>query len=101
MGLTMGQWDALDEHDRAWALGADIARLEEAALRCEACGGPKAECQDVDNQHAYEVSFRRCYRTAAVKQAEKGRTDFDGVLTVVTFNPAKKKSATKRGAPRG
>jgi hypothetical protein len=95
MGLTMSQWDALDEHDRSWALGAEVASAEEAALRCTQCGGPKSECQDADNQHAYEVTFRRCYRTAAQIAAEKARTDTAGVVTVVTLNPAKKKSATK------
>ena len=101
MGLTMSQWDDLDEHDRAWALGADVAESEESALRCPACGGPKAECQDPDNQHAYTVTFRRCYRQAAVAAAQRSRTDLDGVLTVVTLDPTRKKSARAKEAGRG
>lgn len=96
MGLTMTQWDALDEYERSWALGADLADAEDAAERCAACGGPKAECQDPDNQHAYEVEFRRCFRTRAIVEAQRKRTDHDGVLTVATLNPAKKKSARPR-----
>jgi hypothetical protein len=101
MGLTMAQWDDLDEHDRAWALGPDLLDAERDAGRCQACGGPASDCQDPDNQHAYVVSFRRCYRTAAVVSAQKSRQDMDGVLTVVTLDPTRKKSATKRGASRG
>lgn len=97
MGLTMTEWDALDDYDRAWALAADVAAGLDQQERCEACGGPKSECQDPDNQHAYEISFRRCYRSQAVREAEKKRTDMDGVLTVVTLNPAKKKSAREKG----
>ena len=101
MGLTMSQWDDLDEHDRAWALGADVAESEESALRCPACGGPKSECQDPDNQHAYKVEFRRCYRTAAVVEAQRKRTDHDGVLPWVTLDPTRKKSARAKEAGRG
>ena len=96
MGLTMTEWDALDDYDRAWALAADVAPGLDQQERCEACGGPKSECQDADNQHAYEVAFRRCYRTAAVLEAQRKRTDMDGVLTVVTLNPAKKKSVRRK-----
>ena len=97
MGLTMSQWDDLDEHDRAWSLGLDIADAHDEAGKCAACGGPASVCQDPDNQHAYEVEFRRCYRTRAIQEAQKKRTDHDGVLTVATLNPAKKKSARKKG----
>ncbi|GGL27700.1 hypothetical protein H9L10_03520 [Phycicoccus endophyticus] len=100
MGLTMSQWDALDEHDRAWALGADVAEAEDAAERCTQCGGPAALCQDPDNQHAFVVTFTRCYRTRAIREAEKKRTDHDGVIAHVTFDPTRKKSARK-GARRG
>ena len=103
LGLTISQWDDLPEHDRSWALAADFAESQLRAEQCEACGGPKAECQNADSQHAYEVAFRRCYRTQAVARAQKARTDHDVVLTVVTLNPALKKSAQpkKRVAPRG
>jgi hypothetical protein len=101
MGLTMTQWDDLDEHDRAWALGADVAEAEDAALRCQACGGPASVCQDADNQHAYVVTFRRCYRTRAVREAERTRSDMDGVQTVVTFDPTRKKSARAKEDGRG
>ena len=101
MGLTMSQWDALDEHDRAWALAADVAEVEEAALRCEACGGPKSECQDADNQHAYVVEARRCFRTQAIREAERARSDHDGVLFVVHFDPSRKKSVMRQEASRG
>ena len=102
MGLTMSEWDALDDHDRAWALAADVADAEDAAEKCPACGGPKSVCQDTDNQHAYVVEFRRCYRTAAVLEAQRKRSqDLDGVLTVVRLDPSLKKSAMKKGAPRG
>ncbi len=97
MGKTMSEWDDLDDYDRAWALALDIAEAKDSAQKCESCGGPKDECQNADNQHAYEVSFRRCYRTAAVIAAQKKRTDHEGVLTVVKLNPAKKKSARKKG----
>lgn len=93
----MSQWDDLDDYDRSWALAADVADGIEREGQCEACGGPKSECQDPDNQHAYEVSFRRCYRSQAVREAEKKRTDLEGVLSVVTLNPAKKKSKRKKG----
>lgn len=95
LGKTISEWDELDEHDRAHVLGVQVAESREAEGRCKACGGPASECQDPDNQHAYEVSFRRCYRTAAVIAAQRKRTDMDGVQTVVTLNPAKKKSRRK------
>ena len=100
----MSQWDALDEHDRAWALAADVAAVEDDALKCPACGGPKSECQDPDNQHAYVVSLRRCYRTRAVQDAMKKRKDdpdLGSLLTVVTLDPTRKKSAMQKGASRG
>ena len=101
MGLTMSQWDALDEHDRAWALAAEIAEAEDAAERCPACGGPASVCQDFDNQHAYVVKLRRCFRTRAIEEAKKARgNDFAGVLFSVTLDPTRKKSAQK-GARRG
>ena len=31
MGLTMSQWDDLDDHDRAWALGVGLADAEAEA----------------------------------------------------------------------
>ena len=70
MGLSMSQWDDLDEQDRAWALGLDVADAKDAAGRCEACGGPASECQDVDNQHAYVIEYRRCFKT----RRRSGRT---------------------------
>lgn len=91
MGKTISEWDDLDEHDRAHVLGVQIAELRESEGRCKACGGPASECQDVRNQHAYEVEFRRCYRTAAALEAQRKRTDMDGVQVVVTYNPAKRK----------
>lgn len=98
MGLTMSQWDELDDHDRAWALAADI---EDAAATCPACGGPAAECQDADNQHAYVVSVRRCYRTRAVQEAltkRKSDPDFGSLLVSVTLDPKLKKSARQEVA---
>lgn len=97
MGLTMSQWDALDEHDRAYALALDLVEAEEAVGRCPQCGGPAAECQSPDNQHAYVVTWRRCYRTRAIREAERQRTDHDGVMAVARLDPSKKKSATKKG----
>jgi hypothetical protein len=70
---------------------------EQAATRCPQCGGPSSECQDTDNQHAYVVTTKRCYRTAAHMAAQKSRTDTDGVMFVVTLDPSKKKSAQKKG----
>lgn len=93
----MTEWDEMSDYDQAFALGFEAAQAVEAAEKCEACGGPKAECQDTDNQHAYEVTFRRCYRTRAVLEAQRGRQDMDGILTVVTLNPDKKKSARQKG----
>ena len=97
MGLTMSQWDDLDEHDRAWALALDLADAADDAGKCTSCGGPASICQDTDNQHAYVVTTRRCYRTLAVIEAQKKRADHDGVQWVVTFDPSKKKSARKKG----
>lgn len=104
MGLSMSQWDELDDHDRAWALALDVTDAEkavtEAAASCEACGGPKAECQDPDNQHAYVVTFGRCYRTRAVQEAQRKRSkdpDMGSLLVKVTLDPTRKKSARKKG----
>lgn len=97
LGKTMTEWDELDDYDRSWAMAAEASAGLDSLDRCEACGGPKAECQDPDNQHAYEVEFRRCFRSQAIREAEKKRSDLDGVLTVVSLNPAKKKSALKKG----
>lgn len=94
--MDIDQWDALDEYQRAYALAPALVKAQQASERCEACGGPKSECQNADNQHAYEVEFRRCYRTQAVMRAQKSREDLEGVLTVVTLNPAKKKSAQRK-----
>jgi hypothetical protein len=101
MGLTIEQWDNLDDYQRAYALAPDLIDAERDAAKCAACGGPSAECQDTDNQHAYEVTFRRCYRTQAVMEAQRKRAELDGVLTVVTLNPAKKKSARSKEGGRG
>ena len=98
MGLAMSQWDALDEYDRAFALAVDAAPAEDV---CPACGGPAAECQDADNQHAYVVSVRRCYRTRAVQDAlqkRKSDPDFGSLLVSVTLDPTRKKSANRRQA---
>jgi hypothetical protein len=106
MGLTMSQWDDLDDHDRAWALGVSLAEAEAEAeanaATCPSCGGLKAECQDPDNQHAYVVTTGRCYRTRALMEAQRARTgDHDGVLWKVVLDPSRKKSAVKKGASRG
>lgn len=102
MGLTMSQWDDLDDHDRAWALGLDLVEAQESAGACPACGGPSEVCQDADNQHAYVVTTRRCYRTRAVEEAKRKRKDHDGILWAVTLDPSKKKSARKKeGRDRG
>ena len=101
MGLTMTQWDELPEYDRAWALGLDYVDAEEKIGQCSQCGGPADVCQDADNEHAYKVTWRRCYRTRAIKEAERARTDHDGVIAVVTLDPSRKKSAGKKGAGDG
>ncbi len=100
MGYTIDQWDALDDYQRAHALGPDLLEAERAAARCTQCGGPAVDCQDTDNQHAYVVEFRRCYRTRAVKEAQEKRAkssngDMNGVVTIVTLDPTRKKSARK------
>ena len=103
LGLTMTQWDELDDYDRAWALGLDVADAETAAGACQACGGPASECQDPDNQHAYVPTYRRCYRTRAIDDARKARKsdpDLGSLLISVTLDPTKKKSA-QEGARRG
>lgn len=94
MGLTMTQWDELDEYDRAWPLALALADEEDAAGTCKACGGPASVCQDWRNQHAFDVHFRRCFRTAAILEAQQQRHDHEGVLTVAVFNPDKRKPAT-------
>ena len=102
MSLTMTQWDALDEYDRAWVLASDVADLEREAeaakATCSACGGQASECQDSDNQHAYVVTLRRCYRTRAVQDAMKSRRsdpDVGSLLVSVSLDPTRKKSARK------
>ncbi|HJY33546.1 MAG TPA: hypothetical protein VJ260_01775 [Vicinamibacterales bacterium] len=101
MGLDIEQWDELDDYKRSHALAPALIHAERDAGRCESCGGPKADCQDPDNQHAYVVTFRRCYRSAAVVAAQKARQDMDGVLTVVTLDPTRKKSARAKETGRG
>ena len=99
MGLSMSQWDDLDEQDRAWALGLDVADAKDAAGRCAACGGPASECQDVDNQHAYVIEYRRCFKTRAVQEAQKKRqsdSDYGSLLIVAHLDPTRKKSARKK-----
>lgn len=97
MGLSMSQWDDLDEHDRAWALALEYADEVAEARRCRSCGGDPGECQDADNQHAYVVSTRRCYKTAAISEAQKKRTDHDGVQFVAVLDPTLKKSVRRKG----
>ena len=102
MGLTMPEWDALDEYARSWILGTYYAEDKRKAEACPECGGPKSDCQNPDNQHAYVVTQRRCYRTRAIEEAKKARAkqapdDFAGVLFVATLDPTRKKSATKKG----
>lgn len=94
--MDIEQWDALDDYQRSHALAPALIRAEREAGRCSQCGGPADVCQDPDNQRAYEVTFRRCYRTQAVREAERKRTDNDGVIVVVTLDPTKKKSAQKK-----
>ncbi|HLT67430.1 MAG TPA: hypothetical protein VKZ73_06120 [Microbacterium sp.] len=104
LGLTMSQWDDLDEQDRAWALALDLSDAEVEAGKCPACGGDPDECQDADNQHAYVVSLGRCYRTVAVQNALKRRKDDPdaaALLVKVTLDPARKKSAMRKVANRG
>ena len=102
LGLTMSQWDALDDIDRAYAMAEHVAQVEDEARKCPACGGDPGECQDPDNQHAYVVSTRRCYRTRALAEAQKKRTqDNEGVLWSVALDPTRKKSAMKKEARRG
>lgn len=96
----MSQWDDLDEHDRAWALGLDIADAHDDAEKCHACGGPASECQDADNQHAYVVSVRRCYRQRAIDEERRKRKDdpdLGSLLMSVTLDPNRKKSARREG----
>jgi hypothetical protein len=101
MGLTIEQWDELDDYQRAYALAPDLIDAERNAGRCTQCGGPASECQDPDNQHAYEVTFRRCYRTMAREEAAAKRSDHTGVIAVIHLNPAKKKSARAKEGGRG
>ena len=100
----MTQWDNLDDYDRAWAIASDLADqqadAEAKARRCPACGGDATECQDPDNQHAYEVTLKRCYRSRAINDALKGRKDDPdkaSLIITATVNPAKKKSARRKG----
>lgn len=100
MGYTIEEWDALDEYQRAWALAPDVVDAQRDAKKCPACGGTDGECQDADNQHAYVVTLRRCYRTRAVQDALKKRKDdpdAGSLLVSVTLDPTRKKSAMKKG----
>lgn len=102
--MTIDQWDALDDHQRAHALGPTVARAELEAAKCPACGGPADVCQDADNQHAYVVTLRRCFRTRAVQDALKARRDdpdAGSLIISVTLDPTRKKSANRKGAGRG
>lgn len=101
MGLTMSQWDELDDHDRAYAMALDLVEAEERAGRCPECGRDPVECQDADNQHAFVVTTRRCFRTQALREAQKKRTDHDGIVWVVNLDPSLKKSAREKEARRG
>ena len=59
---------------------------------------------DPDNQHAYVVTLRRCYRTRAVQDAMKARKsdpDAGSLLVSVTLDPTKKKSARAKETGRG
>lgn len=100
----MTQWDDMDEYDRAWALAlhrADRAlEAKAAAEKCPSCGGPKSECQDPDNQHAFVPDLTRCYRTRAVQDAQKKRSndpDLGSLLISTRIDPARKKSAGRKG----
>lgn len=100
----MTQWDELDEYDRAWMLAVHVADAEEEAKqareKCPACGGPRAECQDHDNQHAFVVSASRCYRTRAVDDTKKARRsdpDLGSTLFASVLDPQRKKSARRKG----
>lgn len=109
--MTVSQWDGLDEHDRAWALAladdeADLAAKAAAvaAKACPACGGTDGACADPDNQHAYVVTLRRCYRTRAVQDALKSHQkdpDVGSLLVSVSLDPTRKKSARAKEARRG
>jgi len=102
--MTIAQWDALDEHDRAWALAPDLIDAELDVGKCPACGGPASDCQDTDNQHAYVVTLRRCFRTRAVQDALKARRndpDAGSLIVSVTLDPTRKKSATTKETGRG
>lgn len=74
--------------------------MEAKARRCPACGGDSTECQDPDNQHAFEVVLKRCYRSRAINDALKARKDDpdkSSLIISAKVNPAKKKSARRRG----
>lgn len=49
----------------------------ELAEKCPVCGGPKAECQDPDNETRYtsEPPVRCFYRTAVTREQEQWRND--------------------------
>ena len=102
--VVLKHFDALDGYDRAWELASDLteqqADAEAKARRCPACGGDATECQDPDNQHAYEVALKRCYRSRAINDTLKTRKDDpDKASLIITahLNPAKKKSARRKG----
>lgn len=95
----MAQWDELNDDDRAWAMAVDVADTEHAAKKCPACGGDPDECQNPDNQHAFEVTLRRCFKSRAVQEALTARKKdphASSLVVTVKLNADKKKSARKK-----
>lgn len=77
--MPMSEWDALSDDDRGWAIATDRIRT------CPVCGGddPEGLCQNPKYQHAWEVSFGRCYKQRALVMAMERPKDDPYVSTLV------------------
>lgn len=90
--IPMSEWDALSDDDQAWALALDTYDQDV----CPVCGGhdPANTCQNLATQHAWEVTFKRCYKQRAVLMAvERFKNDpyASTVVPVVRLNRSRLK----------
>lgn len=88
--MPMSEWDALSDDDRGYALAT--GRI----VTCPVCGGddPDQLCQNPRFQHAWEVTFGRCYRSRAELMAMEPHKKDPYVSTLiprVTLNLARAK----------
>lgn len=107
LGIPLSEWDEWSDDDRAWMMAAHLVELELEARKlaetCPVCGGPATECQNPDNQWAFETETKRCFLTKARIQAAGSheKDKYSAALVVSSkFNPALKKSIRNRNMVR-